>query len=308
MAHISVKLDDLLMADCHVRCALRLLKDLNEELAQHIVTLQRSCSSRTRFLPTIGRPDELAAMEAARADLARAAAVQEGLFKLHAILDAQLGGELESYVRAVSPAYERGLTALNNLVAWPALLDRLAAKLTALLHALGGARNMVSSGYDWQRRTFSSTALEAIGSARSAAHELDETVLLVNNQSDQHQLEILNTPHAAAVLPRVPVVGFEARIDRVQSLTIADVQAEFDRILEMCGMLETTGLTGLREATERVAATHGELSRAYLVTYLAQLRTHMDQHRLVPAETTAQIHRLQLQHFGKIDFPYDVDA
>jgi hypothetical protein len=308
MAHVSVKLDELLMADCHVRCALRLLKELNEELSARVAAVQQSCSSRTRFLPTIGRPEELAAVEAARADLAKAASAQETMLKLHATIDAQLGAELDSYVRAVSPAYERGLMALNNLVSWPALLDRLALKLAGLLSALGSARNMASSGYDWQRRTFSSTALEAISRARAAAQELDETVLLVNNQSDRHQLEILNTPHAAAVLPRVPVVGFEARIARVQSLTIPEVQAEFDRVLEMCGMLESTGLKGLREATERVAATHSELSRAYLETYLKQLRAHMDQHRLVPGQTTAQIHRLQLQHFGKINFPYEVDA
>lgn len=308
MAQISVKLDELLMDDCHVRCALGLLKELNDDLSLRAQAIQQSCSSRTRFLPTIGRPDELAALEKARTELAKAASAQDTMVQLHALINAQLDNELDSYMRTASPAYVRGLTALNNLVAWPALLDRLAAKLMGLLTALGTARNMASSGYDWQRRTLSLTAIEAIERARLAASELDQMVLQVNNQSDQHQLEISNTPHAAAVLPRVPVVGFQTRIERVQSFGIADLQAEFERILEMCGMLESTGLKGLREATERVAATHGELSRAYLHTYLGQLRAYMDEHRLVPNQTKARIHRLQLQYFGAVNFPFELDV
>jgi hypothetical protein len=306
MAHVSPKLDELLMDDCHVRCALRLLKELNDDLSLRAKAIQQSCSSRTRFLPTIGRPDELAALESAREELAKAASAQETMVRLHALIDVDLGNELESHVRTASPAYLRGLSALNSLLAWPGLLDKLAEKLAVLLHALGMARNMASSGYDWQRRTFSPAANEAIQKARTAAHELDEMVLLVNIRSDQHQLEILNTPQAAAVLPRVPVVGFEVRIERMQSLGIADVQAEFNRILEMCGMLESTGLMGLRETAERVVALHGELSRAYLQTYLGQLRAYMDEHRLDPNQTTARIHRLQLQYLGAVNFPYEM--
>ncbi len=306
MAHVSVKLDELLMDDCHVRCALGLLKELNDDLALRAKAIQQSCSSRTRFLPSIGRPDELAALETARAELAKAASAQDTMIRLHALVDVKLGHELESHVRTVSPAFVRGLAALDNLVTWPALLDRLAEKLRRLLNALGMTRNMVSSGYDWQRRAFSPAANEAIDRALAAAIELDDEVLQVNSRSDRHQMEIADTPHAAAVLPRVPVVGFQVRIERVRSLGIAEVQSEFNRILEMCGMLESTGLTGLREATERVAGMHGALSRAYLQTYLEQLRAYMDENRLVPGQTTARIHRLQLQYLGAVNFPFEL--
>lgn len=294
------------MDDCHVRCALRLLKELNDDLVLRDKALQQSVSSRTRFLPTIGRPDELAAIEAARKELANAASAQETMVALHAVIEKALNEELERHVRTVSPAYLRGLAALDNLEAWPALIERLAEKMTGLLNALGMARNMASSGYDWQKRTFSLSASEAIETAKAAARELDELIFVVNGRSDRHQLEVLNTPQAAAVLPRVPVVGFEVRIERVRSLGIADVQAEFNRILEMCGMLASTGLMGLREATERVAVVHAEASRTYLKTYLGQLRAYMDENRLDPNQTTARIHRLQQQHLGAVNFPYEM--
>lgn len=306
MAHVSVKLDALLMDDCHVRCALRLIKELNDDLTLRAQALQQGLSSRTRFLPTIGRPDELAAVEATRNELATAASAQESLIKLQAIIDGELDRELEQYVKTVSAPYMRGLDALSNLSVWPGLIDRLSEKLTGLLNALGMARNMVSSGYDWQKRAFSLSANEAIERAKLAARDLDELIFVVNGRADRHQMDLHDTPQAAAVLPRVPVVGFEVRIDRVRSLGIADVQAEFNRILDMCGMLATTGLIGLRDATDRVATTHAELSRAYLQTYLGQLRTFMDENRLNPNETTARIHLLQQQHLGAVNFPYEM--
>ena len=306
MSQPSAKLDELLMDDSHVRYALKLLQELTADLALRLKAIQQSSSSLTRFLPVIGKPGELAAVEAARTDLARATSALETMEKLQAVIDAGLANELESYVRTASPDYVRGLATLDNLVAWPALLDRFAVRLADLLKALGGARNSAASGYDWQKKNFSPAANEAIDHALVIAEQLDAEVDLVNARSDRHQMEVMNTPHAGAVLPRVPVVGFQSRIERVRGLGIADVQAEFNRILEMCALLETTGLAGLREATERVAATHSTLSHDYLQRYLEQLRTHMDEHRLVPAQTTARIHRLQLQYLGAVNFPFDL--
>ena len=252
MAQLSAKLDELLLDDCHVRYALRLLKELTDDLALRAKAIEQSLSSRTRFLPTIGRPDELAAVEAAKNEQARAASAEETMLKLHALIIPPLENELESHVRTVSADYLRGLAALDHLVSWPGLLDILAVKLEALLRSLGEARNMASSGYDWKKKEFSPAGNASTNRALDAARELDAVIARVNGVSDRYQVDILKTPHAAAVLPRVPVVGFAPRIERVRSLGIAEVQAEFNRILEMCGMLETVGLTGLREATERV--------------------------------------------------------
>jgi hypothetical protein len=306
MPHLSVKLDELLLDDCHVRYALRLLKELGDDLALRAKAIEQSLSSRTRFLPTIGNPAELAAVEAGKAELAKAASANETMLKLHALIVPALENELESHVRTVSADYVRGLSALDNLVDWPALLDRLVTKLAALQSLLGQARNMVSSGYDWQRREFSRLANESINRALATARELDDVIALVNDLADRYQRAILKTPQAAAVLPRVPVVGFRLRIEHVRTLGIAEVQAEFNRILEMCAMLETIGLNGLREATERVALQHRELGAQYLQTYLGQLRTYMDEHRLVPAQVTERIHRLQFRHLGAVNFPFEL--
>lgn len=306
MSEPSAKLNDLLMDDCHVRYASRLLKELADDLALRAKAIQQSFSTRTRFLPTIGKSDELAALDVANTELARATSAQETMAKLHGVLEVGLANELDSYVRSVSPPYVRGLAALDNLVAWPAMLDGFGVKLHELLLSLGNARNMAASGYDWQNRKFSHSANEAMTAALLVAEELDANIAHVNAAADSHHIQIMNTPQAGAVLPRVPVVGFHARIERVRTLSIADVQAEFNRILEMCVLLETTGLSGFREATARVAGEHSLFSQQYLQTYLGQLRAHLDEHGLVPAQTTSRIHRLQLQHFGAINFPFDL--
>lgn len=308
MAQVSAKLDEVLMDDCHVRCALRLLKELNDDLSLRSKALQQSLSSRTRFLPTIGRPDELAAIEAARTELETAASAMATMIKLHGIIDATLATEVERHVRSVAPAYQRGMDAIANIEAWPGLVDKFAEKLSVLFNALGAARNMAASGYDWQNRTFSRAAQEAIDHAKAAAHDLDAWIFVLNGRADRHQMDVHNTPQAAAVLPRVPVVGFEVRIERVRTLGIADVQAEFNRILEMCGLLASTGVSGLREARERAIVTHADASREYLRTYLGQLRTYMDENRLDPRETTARVHRLQKQYLGVVNFPYEMGA
>ena len=306
MSQLSVKLDELLLDDCHVRYALRLLKELSGDLALRAKAIEQSLSSRTRFLPTIGNPAELAAVEAAKAELAKATSANETMLKLHALIVPALENEVESHVRAVSADYVRGLSALDNLVQWPGLLDRLAFRLSALLRALGQARNMASSGYDSQRRALSPAANAFIELALVAARDLDEMIATVNDLADRHQRDVMRTPQATAVLPRVPVVGFQIRIERVRTLGITEVQAEFNRILEMCEMLETIGLVGLREATERVAAMHSDLGSNFLKTYLGQLRAYMDEHRLVPEQVPVRIHRLQLRHLGAVNFPFEL--
>jgi hypothetical protein len=306
MAALSAKLEGLLLDDCHVRYAVRLLHGLNADLALRAKEVAESVSSRTRFLPTIGRREELAAIEAVDDERERASAAEEAVERLQALVLPALGHELESHVRAVAPAYVRGLTALHHLVEWPEVLSRLEVKLAGFIRALGQARNMATTGYDRQQRAFAPAAREAVDLAIAAARTLDEEVARVNGLADQHQVAVLNTPQAAAVLPRVPVVHFRVRLERVQGLEIAEVQAEFGRILEMCATLEETGLVGLREATTRVATQHGELSRKYLETYLGQLRVYMDTHRLVSAETTGRIQRLQLQYLGVVNFPFEL--
>ncbi len=306
MSQLPVKLDESLLDDCHVRYALRLLKELGDDLALRAKAIEQSLSSRTRFLPTIGNPAELAAVEAGKAELAKAVSANETMLRLQALIVPALENELESHVRTVSADYVRGLSALDNMAGWPALLDRLVTKLAAVQSALGQARNMVSSGYDWQRREFSRPANESINRALAAARELDDIIALVNDLADRYQRDILRTPQAAAVLPRVPVVGFRLRIEHVRTLGIAEVQAEFNRTLEMCAMLETIGLNGLREATERVAVQHRELGAKYLQSYLGQLRAYMDEHRLVPAQVTERIHKLQLRYLGAVNFPFEL--
>lgn len=298
----------MLVDDSHVRLAQGLVKELVGDLTLRAKAVEQSLSSRTRFLPTIGRPGELAAVEAAKAELAQATSAMESLAVLRGLVEAPLMAEVDAYVRTVSEPYNRGVAALRNLEAWPGMVDRLAASLAGLLHALGQARNMASSGYNWQTRTFSPQATELINQAMAAAQQLDAETDLVNGLADRHHLAVAGTPHAASALPRVPVVGFRVRIERVLTLNISDVQAEFNRVLEMCGMLEGVGVAGLRESMGGMTERHRELGRAYLEAYLKQLRSYMDEHRFSPDQLTRRIRDLQARYLQETNFPFELDA
>lgn len=308
MPTLPAKLDELLVDDCHVRFSQGLLRELVGDLTMRAKAIEQSLSSRTRFLPMIGRPEELAAVDAAKGELGKAKSAMESIERLQQLIEPGLMAETELYLRTVSEPYLRGCVAVANLAAWPGVVDQLAVRLEEMLESLGLARNMVSSGYDWQKQVFSPMAARLINQAVAVAQRLDEEIEIVNGLADRHHLMVAGTPHAGSLLPRVPVVGFKVRIERVLALNISEVQAEFNRILEMCGMLGGVGISGLREAMEGMVAGHEALGWAYVETYLTRLRAYTDEHRLVPAAVSERIRVLQARYLGETNFPFEMDA
>jgi hypothetical protein len=308
MPQMLAKLDELLVDDCHVRFALGLVGELVADLVLRAKAIEQSLSSRTRFLPTIGRPEELAAVGTAKAELDKAKSALESLQRLHVLIESRLPAQIEAYLLTASEPYQRGVSSLENLQVWPRMVDRLAGQLAELLRALGQARNMASSGYDWKTRTFSPMAAELIAHAQTAAQVLDDGIVGINAVADRHHMTVAGTPHAAALLPRVPVVGFHLRIEQVTKMSISEVQAGFNTILETCSLLESVGIAGLREAMTGLVDQHRELGHAYVMTYLTQLRTHMDKHRLDPGQLTQRIKNIQQRYLGETNFPFELDA
>lgn len=84
--------------------------------------------------------------------------------------------------------------------------------------------------------------------------------------NDAHQSAVADTPHATAVLPRVPVASFREWTERLRQVSdIAAIQAEFARILGMCELLQSTGIVALDEVVKRTTREHRELSHGFVL-------------------------------------------
>jgi hypothetical protein len=120
---------------------------------------------------------------------------------------------------------------------------------------------------------------------------------------------VADTPHATAVLPRVPVASFREWTERLRQVSdIAAIQAEFACILGMCELLQSTGIVALDEAIKRTTREYRELSHGFVLGYLRQLRAHADEHWLKQEETPGRVQRMEREMLGYSDFPFELET
>jgi hypothetical protein len=199
----------------------------------------------------------------------------------------------------------KGLATVNDFSDWAFSIERFKRKIDAYLQALGTARAMITSGYDFKEKRISTGAEEALERAIVAASELENETAFINKVADAHQSAVADTPHAKAVLPRVPVAMFREWTQRLRQInSIPAMQEEFGRILGMCEMLRSTGVLALDEAVKRAVQEHGELSRGFVMEYLGQLRAYTDEHWLNLEETPTRVQRLERDQLGYSNFPW----
>jgi hypothetical protein len=89
---------------------------------------------------------------------------------------------------------------------------------------------------------------------------------------------------------------------------IPQMQAEFTRILSMCEMLQSTGVYALDDAVKRATQEHGELSRGFVMDYLARLRAYADEHWLNIEETPNRVQQMERDLLGFANFPWVFEA
>jgi hypothetical protein len=286
------------------------LEDSRNDLRTRIEALEKTQSSIDRLMAAAGRPREISAtIKTTRTELEKVEASLATLDRVIAQLLPPLMDETETHVRAECPEFLKGLATGTDFADWSRAIERFQRKIDAYLQALGTARNMVTSCYDWKEKRISQGADEAMGLAMIAASELEEETAFINKVADAHQTAVANTPHAKAVLPRVPVARFREWTERLRQMAnIPDMQAEFTRILSMCEMLQSTGVLALDDAVKRAGEEHTELSRSFVMEYLGRLRDYTDEHWLNIEETPSRVQQLEHDLLGVANFPWVFDS
>jgi hypothetical protein len=191
---------------------------------------------------------------------------------------------------------------------WNRAVDRFAAKLRDYFSALGTARNMVSAGYDRVNKRLSEAGEQALENAVRAAMALAEEITFANRLADEQEMAARGSPGAQPPFPRIPQADFVSWTHGLRRFQLAQMQMEFSRILEVCQVLEQTGLDALRKAAAPPAEDEAEeRAKGYLQSYLADLRAHADAHWRNPAETGARVRALQEAILGRSVFEYDLE-
>jgi hypothetical protein len=310
MADIGTELKQELINDAHLRVARSVLEESRNDLLTRIEALKKTQSSFDKLLAIAGRPREVSGeIAATHEELKKIEASIASLQRVEDDLMPRMIEHTENYVRTECPEFLKGLATVDDFSDWERSIERFQRKMEAYLRALGTARNMISAGYDRTEKRISKGADEALALAIVAASQLEEETAFVNRVADAHQSAVADTPHATAVLPRVPVASFREWTERLRQLDdIVAMQAEFTRILSMCELLQSTGIVALDEAVKRATREHTELSHSFVLQYLAQLRGHADQHWFNSAETSARVQRMEREQLGYSNFPFELET
>ena len=310
MAEISYELKQQLVNDAHLRVARSVLEESRNDLQMRIEALEKTQSSIDRLMAAAGRPREISAtIETTRTELAKIVASLATLEEVASQLMPPLVEQTENHVRKECPEFLKGLATGNDFLDWSRSIERFQRKIEAFLRALGTARNMVTAGYDFKEMRISASADDSLREAILAASELEEETAFINKVADAHQSAVADTPHAKAVLPRVPVARFREWTERLRQITSPPaMQAEFVRIISMCEMLQSTGVVALDEAVKRVTKEHGELSHSFVMEYLGRLREYADEHWLNIEETPSRVQQLEHDMLGIANFPWVFEA
>jgi ElaB/YqjD/DUF883 family membrane-anchored ribosome-binding protein len=310
VAEISYEFKQLLIDDAHLRIARALLMEARDDLLTRVGVLEKTQSSVDRLMAMAGRPRDVSrTIKTTQDELTQIETALENVNKVVAKVLQRVEEQTETYVRTESPEFVKGLATAKDFTDWTRSIERFQRKLDAYLRALGTARNMVTAGYDPAQKRISPKADEALAQAILAGGELEEETAFINRVADAHQTAVAATPHADAVLPRLPVALFREWTERIrQQEDMAAIQAEFNRILSMCELLQSTGVMAIDDAVKRTAKEHTALSHSYVLEYLNQLRAYTDKHWLKQGETTQRVRQLETDLLGAPNFPFEIEV
>lgn len=178
---------------------------------------------------------------------------------------------LELWLRNHDTTYMSGLACEQFLSDWRNAVQLLTSIMLDFIKAIGEARNLMVSGYDKQRMTYSTQALEALSRAEKVGAALEADTASVNQIAHKHD-EIFRGTIFENPFPRLPIFAAEHHTANARNRPIGVLQRHFDRIKGYYEELSREGIPALQEAIARSEQRQNAVKESYMTTLWEGLR------------------------------------
>ena len=275
MTPIDSKLKDLLVREAHLRLSRAQLTPIwaDKEAALRAVQM-----AKPKFWPVFSKRARLEyeAREAAAQQVVDV--MRQGMAVLDRIepqLKKLIEERIEGILRDDCPEYVKGLATLNQKEDWNRCLDRFAERIDEFTRSVGNVRNLACSGYSRQANIYSEGAVQAFALAVDAARKVDAEVVFANKIADTQARMFVDSGFVVRPLPRLKATDFAAWVTRINSLSLADAQVQFDLLFEQTKKLLEVGIPELRGHAQGVDEMQVSGVRNFLFARWEQFRAEI---------------------------------
>lgn len=178
---------------------------------------------------------------------------------------------LEVWLRNHDTTYMSGLACEQFLSDWRNAVQLVTSIMQDFITAIGEARNLMVSGFDKERQTYSAQALEALNRAVKVGAALEADTASVNLIAEKHDETFRGTIFDNP-FPRLPIFAAEHHTANARNRPIGTLQRHFDRIKGYYEELNRQGIPALNEAIARAEQRQQAVRESYMSTLWEGLR------------------------------------
>lgn len=182
---------------------------------------------------------------------------------------------IEGILREDCPEYVKALATLNQKEDWNRCLDRFGEKIDEFTRALGNVRNLACAGYSRQANIYSEGAVQAFALAVEAARKVDAEVVFANKIADTQARMFVDSGFVVRPLPHLKATDYAAWVTRINTLSLADAQVQFDLLFEQTKKLYDAGIPELRGHAQGVDEMQVSGVRNFLLARWEHLRAEV---------------------------------
>jgi len=179
--------------------------------------------------------------------------------------------QLEVWLRNHDTTYMSGLACEQFLSDWRNAVDLVKSIMLDFIKAIGEARNLMVTGYDKERQTYTAQALEALNRAVKVGAALEADTASVNLIAEKHD-EMFRGTIFDNPFPRLPIFAAEHHVANAKNRPIGTLQKHFDRIKGYYEEFDQNGIPALNEAIARAEQRQKAVEDSYMTTLWEGLR------------------------------------
>lgn len=207
--------------------------------------------------------------------------------------------QLEVWLRNHDTTYMSGLACEQFLSDWRNAIELVSSIMLDFIKSIGEARNLMVTGYDKERQTYTAQALESLNRAVKVGAALEADTASVNLIAEKHDETFRGTIFDNP-FPRLPIFAAEHHTANAQNRPIGTLQKHFDRIKGYYEELNQQGIPALNEAIAKAEQRQRAVQDSYMTTLWEGLR--QEARKSVEEEQLAEVVKETEERFLQGDY------